>query len=280
MHRTFVAITGASSGIGEAFARKLAPGHDLILVARRADRLQQLSDNLSQTFGGRVEIIPADLTNETDVARVADRISGERHLALLINNAGFGTRGRFWDASLESQEQMHRLHVMATVRLTHSALRNMVPRDFGAIINVASVSSFVRSPGSTSYSATKSWMLAFTEGLQLDLSSIDSKVLVQALCPGYTYSEFHDAAGMERYRLAGPAFWHTAEEVVDASIAGIRRRKLIVVPGWRYRLLTAIVPRLPVNLQLAVGRLGGNSRTEARPVLAPEIQKQLDEPGR
>src|SRR5205085_1893673 len=99
--------------------------------------------------------------------------------------AGFGTKGRFWEAELDGQDRMHRLHVLATMRLTHAALRNMVPRDFGGIINVASVAAFVRSSGSTSYSATKSWMTAFTEGLYLELRSSGSNVAVQALCPGF-----------------------------------------------------------------------------------------------
>jgi len=100
---------------------------------------------------------------------------------------------------------MHRLHVMATVRLTHAALRNMVARDLGGIINVASVSAFVRSPGSVSYGATKSWMTVFTEGLYLELKSVQSNIIVQALCPGFTYSEFHDTMAVDRSRLAGAA---------------------------------------------------------------------------
>lgn len=270
--RTIVAITGASSGIGAAFARKLAPGHDLLLIARRKERLEALAAELEAQCGCAVEVLPADLTEEYDVAGVAERIRGEDRLALLINNAGFGTKGRFWQASLEGQDQMHKLHVMATMQLTHAALNNMVPRDFGGIVNVASVAAFVRSAGSVSYCATKSWMTVFTEGLYLELRGLRSNVTVQALCPGFTYSEFHDTAGMDRSGLAPSAFWMTADEIVDASLNGLRRRKLFVVPGWRYRVLTAIVSKLPSSARVAFegsirrpGRLTANGTTAKIP---------------
>ncbi|MBV9266675.1 MAG: SDR family oxidoreductase [Acidobacteriaceae bacterium] len=250
MERTLVAITGASSGIGEAFARRLAAGHDLLLIARRHDRLAALAEELHTKHGCNAEVLAADLTQENELSRVAERIGADERLALLINNAGFGTKGRFWEASLESQEQMHRLHVMAVVRLTYAALRNMVPRDFGGIINVASVSAFVRSPGSASYSATKTWMTAFTETVYLELKSTPSNVAIQALCPGFTYSEFHDKLGAQRGNLAPRTWWHSADEIVEASLEGLRRRKLFVMPGWRYRVLTAITTRLPTPARL------------------------------
>jgi short-subunit dehydrogenase len=153
---------------------------------------------------------------------------------------------------MDSQEQMHKLHVLATVRLTHAALNNLVPRDFGGVINVASVSAFIRIPGGTSYSATKSWMNAFTEGLYLELRSLGSRVNVQALCPGFTFTEFHDVQGTDRRKLAGSPYWHSAEEVVAASLDGFAKRKLFVVPGWRYRLLTAVVRKLPLSWRLFV----------------------------
>ena len=262
MTRTVVAITGASSGIGAAFARRLAPEHDLILVARRKDRLEQMAAEFSNRYGSRADVLQADLTSETDLAQTAERIGTEQGLVLLVNNAGFGTKGRFWEAPLSSQEQMHRLHVMATVRLTHAALGNMVPRDSGAIINVASVSAWIRTPGSTSYCATKSWMTAFTEGLYVELRALGSKVTAQALCPGYTYTEMHDAMLVDRQRLAGSGFWMTAEQVVDASLDGLRRRKLFVVPGWRYRLLTAVLSKLPVGLRLAVESRSADRREQ------------------
>jgi len=270
LSRTVVAITGASSGIGATFARRLAAEHDLLLIARRKDRLEQLANELTSAYRTQVEILPADLSAEADLQSIAERMEREPRLALLINNAGFGTKGRFWEAALEGQEQMHRLHVMAAMRLTHAALRNMVPRDLGGIINVASVSAFVRSPGTTSYAATKSWMTAFTEGLYLELQGIHSNLVVQALCPGFTYSEFHDTMGVNRFRLAGAGFWMTADEVVDASLDGLRRRKLFVVPGWRYRILASMFSKLPTRLRLAAEAAGGRARLKEVPSSNPK----------
>jgi short-subunit dehydrogenase len=258
--RTLIAITGASSGIGAAFARKLAAEHDLLLIARRKDRLEQLAAELSGVHQTHVEIIEADLTVESDLSRVAERLAHEPLLTLLVNNAGFGTKGRFWEAPLETQEQMHKLHVMATVRLTHAALNNMVTRDVGGIVNVSSVAAYIRSQGSVSYCATKTWMSAFTEGLYLDLKGAGSSIVVQALCPGFTYSEFHDTMELSRERLAPRAFWMTAEQVVDASIDGLRRRKLFVIPGWRYRLVAAIASKLPSALRVPMEAARGGAR--------------------
>ena len=262
MERTLAVITGASSGIGATFARKLAPDYDLLLVARRGDRLQQLAAELTAACGTSAEIFPADLSIPVEVSLLADRLAAEPRLGLLVNNAGFGTRGRFWEASLSSQEQMHQLHVMATVRLTHAALGNMVPRNSGGVINVASVAGFARSQGSVSYCATKSWMNIFGEGLYLELRGMRSKVTVQTLCPGFTYSEFHDTMAIEREKLAGQAWWLTAEQVVNASLLGVKEGRLYVIPGWRYRLLTAFISKLPSGLRLAMEQARGSARIE------------------
>jgi hypothetical protein len=256
--RTIVAITGASSGIGAVFARKLAAEHDLLLIARRQERLEALAAELGETYGTNIEVLPADLAEETALASVAERVRNEPRVALLVNNAGFGTKGLFWESDLAMQERMHKLHVMATVRLTHAALEGMVARDLGGIINVASVSAFVRSPGSVSYGATKSWMTAFTEGLYVELKNARSNVTVQALCPGFTYSEFHDTMSVSRSRLAGPKFWMSAEDVVDASLDGLRRRKLFVIPGWRYRLLTMLLTKVPTAARLKMESAAGH----------------------
>jgi len=170
------------------FARKLAASHDLLLVARQKDRLDELGAQLAAGFGAAVSVLPADLTNEEDLAVAAARVADMDDLDLLVNNAGFGTKGSFWEADIGGQEQMLRLHIMATVRLTHAALGKMVRRNAGGIINVASVSAFLRVYGNASYAATKGWMTSFTEGLYLELKGARSAVKVQALCPGFTYS--------------------------------------------------------------------------------------------
>ncbi|MBV8895399.1 MAG: SDR family oxidoreductase [Acidobacteriaceae bacterium] len=270
MPRTLVAITGASSGIGATFARKLAPEHDLLLIARRRDRLEQLAQELHSQYGTECDVFEADLTVDEDLDRVAERVANDPRLVLLINNAGFGTKGRFWESPLEIQKNMHKLHVMAPVRLTHAALRNMVPRDIGGIINVASVSAFVRNSGSVSYGATKSWMTSFSEGLYLELKAMQSNVVVQALCPGFTYSEFHDTMAVDRHKLAASPYWLSAEEVVDASLAGLHRRKLFVIPGWRYRLIVTFLTKIPTAVRLLVERVATRSRQRAMGIEAPQ----------
>lgn len=259
--RTLVAITGASSGIGAVFARKLASGHDLLLIARRQERLEALASELSSAHGTQVEILTADLSKETDMERVSARLETDPRLTLLINNAGFGVRGLFWEGDYALLEQMHKLHILATLRLTHAALRNLVAQNRGGIINVASVAAFIRSPGSIGYAATKSWMTAFTEGLHLDLQRANSQVTVQALCPGFTWSEFHDVLGVDRRKTAPSFFWLKAEDVVDASLEGLRRRRLFVVPGWQYRFLTALFTKIPASWRLA---LESNTRKPKR----------------
>jgi uncharacterized protein len=250
MQRPLAVITGASSGIGEVFARKLAPQYDLLLVARNKGRLTALAAELSGQHAGRVDVMDADLSDALHLTAVADRISTEPNLALLINNAGFGHRGRFWETDLEAMERMHRLHIMALVRLSHAALRILVLQNRGAIINLASIASFVQRAGSASYGATKTWVAAFSEGLYLDLQQAKSAVKIQALCPGFTYSGFHDVMGEDRTRIAPASFWLTADEVVNDSLAGLAQGKLFVIPGWRYKWLAAVLRTLPPWLKL------------------------------
>lgn len=264
MARSVVAITGASSGIGEMFARRLAPEHDLLLIARRRDRLESLASELGRLYGREVKILAADLSSDLDLERAAQAIANEPDLVLLVNNAGFGNKGRFWEKPYEWEEKMHKVHITATLRLTHAALGNMVPKNRGGIINVASVAAFVRNVGAVSYGATKSWMTAFTEGIYVELDSIGSKVVVQALCPGFTYSEFHDTMGVDRERMAPQQFWLRAEDVVDSSLAGLARGQLFVIPGWRYRLLTTFLTKIPTGLRLRVERLTGRARSRDR----------------
>jgi short-subunit dehydrogenase len=259
-------ITGASSGIGATFARALAArGYDLALVARRQDRLQRLADELGNHFPVNCTVLKADLTRDADLRRVEEFLAGSTHLQLLVNNAGFGSLGRFYEAPIESQDAMHLLHVLATMRLTHAALGNLTARDQGAIINVASVAAYVPRPGSTSYYATKAWMNCFTECLCLELKSAGSRVRIQSLCPGFTMTEFHDVLGMERNFISS-AWWMRAEDVVEASLRGLEKGMLFVVPGWRYKLLVALIRLMPRSvLHYALTRGPASLRRERKP---------------
>ena len=174
--RPIALITGASSGIGAAFAKRLAARrYDLILVARREDRLNELARRLAETEKTHVETIVADLTRDPDVKRVAERLQTEERLEMLVNNAGFGTTGFFFETDPQGQEDMHRLHVLATVILNRAALGPMVRRNRGAIINVSSVAAFIPSGANVSYNSTKAWMNVFTESINLELRAVESK---------------------------------------------------------------------------------------------------------
>jgi uncharacterized protein len=242
--RPVALITGASSGIGEVFARKLAlKGYRVILVARRRERLEKLVAELPDA-----EIIAADLTVESDLHTVESRIATEPGLEFLVNNAGFGVLGPYHGADVDAQDRMHRLHIVAVGRLTHAALRGMVERSKGNIINVSSVAGFLQVPFSVSYNATKAWMNSFTAGLHIELKRLHSPVRVQALCPGFTVTEFHDTLRMDRGAIPR-SLWLSAEEVVDASLRGLERGTLFVVPGWRYRLFLAVAGIIPQSFK-------------------------------
>jgi short-subunit dehydrogenase len=250
-------ITGASSGLGAAFARKLAGrGYDVLLVARREDRLLALAAEIQDRHHVKAETMTADLTQEADCNRLAERIRNQPSLGLLVNNAGFGTNGYFFETDLRGQIDMHQLHVVATVRLCHAALENLVQkngvRDGGlkertGIINVSSVAAFSAAPQNVSYNATKRWMNAFTEGLALELGGTGKNITVQALCPGYTRTEFQDKLGVDKSRIP-PTLWMPADFVVEQSLKGFDQGKLFVIPGWRYKVLVGVMKVLPASV--------------------------------
>jgi short-subunit dehydrogenase len=243
--RKLAVVTGASSGIGAMFARKLAArGYDLLLVARREDRLRSLATELAETYHVSGDVLAADLAVDADRDNVAERIRSAPNLGLLVNNAGFGTLGFFADNEVDGQMLMHRVHVLATMHLTHAALTNLVPRGEGGVINVSSVAAFGTTAGSVSYSATKGWMNAFTAGLYAELEVLKSPVRVQALCPGFTLSEFHDVLKMDRTPIPR-SLWMTADFVVSESLRGFDAGGLFVIPGWRYKLLVMFMKAMP-----------------------------------
>ena len=249
--KPLAAVTGASAGLGAEFSRQLAlRGYDLLLIARRAERLERLASDLQARHGTQSEILTADLTDDLQRGRVEERLA-ETNLDLLVNNAGFGSLGTFMKVPLDGQDAMHRLHVLATMRLCRAALTGMIERDRGGIINVSSVAAFAAAAGSVSYCATKAWMNFFTEGLFLELRLRSSHVRVQALCPGYTRTEFHQTLNMDTSRIPG-FLWLSAPRVVAESLAGFDRGKLFVIPGLRYRVLIGIYGLIPRSLRHAI----------------------------
>lgn len=234
-------ITGASSGIGAAFARALAArGYDLALVARREERLAALAAELQERHAIAAEVLVADLAKQTDVEWVAQHIAGLETLDMLVNNAGFGTTGRFFKVDLTKHLDMIHVHVVASVRFCHAALPGMVAHDRGAIVNVASVTAFAPLIGNVTYSATKSFLVTFSQALQMELAGTGVKV--QALCPGFTYSGFHDTPEYARFKRSSiPAFmWMSAEDVVAGSLKALERNRVVYIPGFQNRLLVAL----------------------------------------
>ncbi len=250
--RPVALITGSSAGIGAMFARKLAErGYDLILVARRKGRLDELAAELAGTYDIDATALPADLTRDEDVETVARRIAQTENFEFLVNNAGFGTVPFFAETEIESQDAMVRLHVLATMRLTHAALGGLIARGRGFIVNVSSVAGFFSSPSSVVYCATKAWINNFTAGLAVELKK--TGVTVQALCPGFTYSEFHDVTGTDRASVP-KVWWLSAEYVVDESLKALAGGKIFCIPSLRYKLMTKLLLALPRSLRSYLGR--------------------------
>jgi len=239
MHLKRALITGASSGLGEEFARQLARREvNLILTARRKDLLENLAAELTSTFGIGVEIVVADLTDTKDVSKVVKAIETHPDLDLLINNAGFGVPGHYYDKDFQRELDMLNVHVMAVNHLTRAALQNMVPKRHGAIINVSSVAGFGPTFSSSNYCATKAYLIRFSEGLALELKP--HNVAVQVLCPGYTHTGFHSTPEyVNRFNKSSiPKFaWLSSRFVVARSLQALDRGKVVVVPGWGYSFL-------------------------------------------
>jgi len=245
-------VTGASTGIGAAFARRLARDRfDLALVARSRPRLAKLAAELEKAHRVACAVVPADLTVAADLERVAKAIGADAGLELLVNNAGFGTVGRFAELDPAREEDEIRLNVVALVRLARAALPGLVERRRGSIINVSSMAAFQPAPLNATYGATKAFVNSFTESLHEELRG--TGVRVQALCPGFTRTEFQERAGIDVSGL--PAFaWMSPEDVVEASLAALRRGEVVCVPGVGNRLLATAIGAMP---RAVVRRLSG-----------------------
>ncbi len=245
-------VTGASTGIGEAFARRLASdGRGLVLVARNQERLNELAEQLRRAHGVEVEVLPADLGDEAGLAKVRQRLEDSAvPVELLVNNAGYTTYGGFTDLPIDGEVGQVHLHVRAAVQLTHTAARNMRSRRRGGVINVSSAASFQPGPGLATYTATKAFLMSFSESLHEELRT--EGVTVTCVCPGYTRTELQQRAHVDMSHLPG-LMWQSAEHVARVGLAGHARGRALVVPGAVNRAMAVasrFTPR-PVSRRLA-----------------------------
>jgi short-subunit dehydrogenase len=252
-------ITGPTSGIGNAFARRLASdGWDLVLVARDSARLDRVAADLRAASGVEVETFPADLAAESGRNAVAERLADdERPVDLLVNNAGMAGPGSLLLSDFGAEDAALSVLVRAVLQLSHTAVRAMAARGHGGIINVSSVAGYV--PRGT-YSASKAYVTNFTESLAEEARGTGVRVVVT--CPGFTRTEFHARAGFETDSI--PDFlWLSADRVVDDALDALRRGRVVTVPGLQWKVIVAAAKHLPVrSITRATRKLGRQTRDQ------------------
>ncbi len=244
-------VTGATAGIGHEFARTLASrGHDLVLVARDAGRLEGVATTLRADHGAAVEVLVADLTDRAQLSRVEDRLGDPaRPVDLLVNNAGFGLRRRFGDNHVEDEQAMLDVLVTAVMRLSHAALGPMAERGAGGVVNVSSVAAFL--PRGT-YAAAKAWVNSFSTWAAAEYAP--RGVTVTALCPGFTRTEFHER--MDVTPGTG-MFWLDVRRLVEDALADHARGRALSVPSPQYKVavvLARVVPARALQRLQSIGR--------------------------
>ncbi len=247
-HRTAL-VTGASAGIGEAFARQLAQrGYELVITARREERLQALAEELERA-GTRTRVLPADLSDPAAPQALCEELQTRGlQIDALVNNAGYGLNGAYHKTSWKQQGDFLQVMVVAVCELTHRLLPSMVERGFGRVVNVASVAGLVPgTAGATLYGAAKSHMIKFSEAVALELQG--TGVHVTAVCPGYTYSEFHDVNGSrERVSRLPGLMWMDANTVVRQSLDAAERGDMVYINGAVNRAIASAAKYVPAGL--------------------------------
>ena len=245
-------VTGPTSGIGLSFARALAArGHDLVLVARNEQRLAETADELLSTYGVAVEVLPADLVDRAQLAKVEARLADRGEpVRLLVNNAGFGLRGRFLDNDLAREQDQLDVLVTAVMRLTHAALGAMLAEGRGQIVNVSSMAGFLQRG---SYSAAKSYVTKLSQWAHHEYAG--QGVQVMAVCPGFVRTEFHQRLGSDT-DSAPRLLWLDPDRVVAEALVDLDAGKALSIPSKRYKAIAAVVRVVPASLQQRFQGLG------------------------
>jgi short-subunit dehydrogenase len=228
--RPIALVTGASSGIGETFARVLAQrGHDIVVVARDTGRLEALAKEMEGAYNATVQVLPADLTDAEQLAVIEGRLHDRSApVDVLVNNAGFGTFGAFHTLDLAAETREIQLNVVALVRLTHAAATEMVQRGKGGILNVSSLAGFQPGPSNATYGATKAFVTSFTEAVHEEMKG--TGVSVTVLCPGFTRTGFQAAANVPAAGLPG-FMWQESDAVVRVGLDALAKNRAIAIPG-------------------------------------------------
>jgi len=247
---TTAVVTGATTGIGWAYARELAAhGLDLLLVARDAERLAARAQELREAYAVAADVLAVDLADREQLRQLELVLSDPAlHVSWLVNNAGFGMGVPFGESAVEDEERALDVMARAVLVLTRASLPGMVERGSGVVVNVSSIAGFLRNG---TYSAVKAWVTAFTQGLVPELRG--TGVRVQALCPGLTRTEFHERSGQDVTRIPRVA-WLSPEQVVRASVRDVARGRVVSVPGWQYAMIPPVARLLPLSLLLRMHR--------------------------
>jgi hypothetical protein len=261
-------VTGATSGIGAAFANRLAQkGFDLILHGRRQQELMDRAKNLERIYSTSVEIIIAELSRPDEIRKVEERINSLDRLDMLVNNAGYWEPGVFWEHSPDSLEAMIMVHNVAPVRFIRAALPRMLERDKGDIINVSSLGAYLNMVTLENYGATKAYLISFTESLHVAL--MGTGIRVQALTPGFTVTEFHSRLGADFTKEQRT--WMQPEEVVDESLRALGKGPVVCIPGFKRRFIVKLASMLPRSVYYRIMKIIGEKSKKRW----DEIEKKL-----
>ena len=261
-------VTGATSGIGAAFASRLAQkGFDLILHGRRQKELMDRAKNLERIYSTSVEIIIAELSRPDEIRKVEERINSLDRLDMLVNNAGYWEPGVFWEHSPDSLEAMIMVHNVAPVRFIRAALPRMLERDKGDIINVSSLGAYLNMVTLENYGATKAYLISFTESLHVAL--MGTGIRVQALTPGFTVTEFHSRLGADFTKEQRT--WMQPEEVVDESLRALGKGPVVCIPGSKRRFIVKLASMLPRPVYYRIMKIIGEKSKKRW----DEIEKKL-----